>query len=390
MGRVLQWLHPNTDWFLLHTYSDWQHETGTGATVASPKHRLISLAYIQWLATPEQDGCYSGFTQTQIDFSCIHTVTSNTRAGRVLQWLHPNTDWFLLHTYSDWQHKVGRVLQWLHPNTDWFLLHTYSDWQHESGTGVTVASPKHRLISLAYIQWLATREWDGCYSGFTQTQIDFSCIHTVTGNRRVGRVLQWLHPNTDWFLLHTYSDWQHESGTGVTVASPKHRLISLAYIQWLATRSGTGVTVASPKHRLISLAYIQWLATREWDGCYSGFTQTQIDFSCIHTVTSNTRVGRVLQWLHPNTDWFLLHTYSDWQHESGTGVTVASPKHRLISLAYIQWLATRERDGCYSGFTQTQIDFSCIHTVTSNTRAGRVLQWLHPNTDWFLLHTYSD
>ena len=253
-----------------------------------------------------------------------------------------------------------------------------------------MASPKHRLISLAYIQWLATREWDGCYSGFTQTQIDFSCIHTVTSNTRVGRVLQWLHPNTDWFLLHTYSDWQHESGTGVTVASPKHRLISLAYIQWLATRSGTGVTVASPKHRLISLAYIQWLATREWDGCYSGFTQTQIDFSCIHTVTSNTRVGRVLQWLHPNTDWFLLHTYSDWQHESGTGVTVASPKHRLISLAYIQWLATREWDGCYSGFTQTQIDFSCIHTVTSNTRVGRVLQWLHPNTDWFLLHTYSD
>ena len=226
---------------------------------------------------------------------------------------------------------------WLHPNTDWFLLHTYSDWQHESGTGVTLASPKHRLISLAYIQWLATR-----------------------------------------------------SGTGVTVASPKHRLISLAYLQWLATRSGTGVTVASPKHRLISLAYIQWLATREWDGCYSGFTQTQIDFSCIHTVTSNTRVGRVLQWLHPNTDWFRLHTYSDWQHESGTGVTVASPKHRLISLAYIQWLATREWDGCYSGFTQTQIDFSCIHTVTGNTRVGRVLQWLHPNTDWFLWHTYSD
>ena len=227
-----------------------------------------------------------------------------------------------------------------------------------------MASPKHRLISLAYIQWLATRERDGCYSGFTQTQIDFSCIHTVTSNTRVGRVLQWLHPNTDWFLLHTYSDWQHESGTGVTVALPKHRLISLAYIQWLATR--------------------------EWDGCYSGFTQTQIDFSCIHTVTGNTRAGRVLQWLHPNTDWFLLHTYSDWQHESGTGVTVASPKHRLISLAYIQWLATRERDGCYSGFTQTQIDFSCIHTVTSNTRVGRVLQWLHPNTDWFLLHTYSD
>ena len=311
VGRVLQWHHPNTDWFLLHTYSDWQHESGTGVTVASPKHRLISLAYIQWLATQEWDGCYSGFTQTQIDFSCIHTVTGNTR--------------------------VGRVLQWLHPNTDWFLLHTYSDWQHESGTGATVASPKHRLISLAYIQWLATRERDGCYSGFTQTQIDFSCIHTVTGNTRVGRVLQWLHPNTDWFLLHTYSDWQHESGTGVTVASPKHRLISLAYIQWLATRSGTGVTVASPKHRLISLAYIQWLATR-----------------------------------------------------SGTGVTVASPKHRLISLAYIQWLATREWDGCYSGFTQTQIDFSCIHTVTSNTRVGRVLQWLHPNTDWFLLHTYSD
>ena len=174
-----------------------------------------------------------------------------------------------------------------------------------------MASPKHRLISLAYIQWLATREWDGCYSGFTQTQIDFSCIHTVTSNTRVGRVLQWLHPNTDWFLLHTYSDWQHESGTGVTVASPKHRLISLAYIQWLATR--------------------------EWDGCYSGFTQTQIDFPCIHTVTSNTK-----------------------------------------------W------DGCYSGFTQTQIDFSCIHTVTSNTRVGRVLQWLYPNTDWFLLHTYSD
>ena len=253
--------------------------------MASPKHRLISLAYIQWLAT-------------------------------------------------------------------------------RSGTGVTVASPKHRLISLAYIQWLATRERDGCYSGFTQTQNDFSCIHTVTSNTRVGWVLQWLHPNTDWFLLHTYSDWQHENRTGVTVASPKHRLISLAYIQWLATRSGTGVTVASPKHRLISLAYIQWLATREWDGCYSGFTQTQIDFSCIHTVTSNTRAGRVLQWLHPNTDWFLLHT--------------------------CQWLATRERDGCYSGFTQTQIDFSCIHTVTGNTRAGRVLQWLHPNTDWFLLHTYSD
>ena len=184
---------------------------------------------------------------------------------------------------------MGRVLQWLHPNT------------------------KTRLISLAYIQWLATREWDGCYSGFTQTQIDFSCIHTVTSNTR-----------------------------------------------------------------------------RERDGCYSGFTQTQIDFSCIHTVTGNTRVGRVLQWLHPNTDWFLLHTYSDWQHESGTGATVASPKHRLVSLAYIQWLATREWDGCYSGFTQTQIDFSCIHTVTSNTRAGRVLQWLHPNTDWFLLQTYSD
>ena len=227
-----------------------------------------------------------------------------------------------------------------------------------------MASPKHRLISLAYIQWLATREWDGCYSGFTQTQIDFSCIHTVTGNTRAGRVLQWLHPNTDWFLscIHTVT-----SNT-----------------KWDGCYSGF------THHRLISLAYIQWLATREWDGCYSGFTQTQIDFSGIHTVTSNTRVGRVLQWLHPNTDWFLLHTYSDWQHESGTGVTVASPKHRLISLAYIQWLATREWDGCYSGFTQTQIDFSCIHTVTSNTRVGRVLQWLHPNTDWFLLHTYSD
>ena len=336
VGRVLEWLHPNTDWFLLHTYSDWQH-SGTGVTVASPKHRLISLAYIQW-ATREWDGCYSGFTQTQIDFSCIHTVTSNTRVGRVLQWLHPNTDWFLLHTYSASNTRVGRVLQWLHPNTDWFLLHTYSDWQHESGTGVTVASPKHRLVSLAY---------------------------------------KWLHPNTDWFLLHTYSDWQHESGTGVTVASPKHRLVSLAYIQWLATREwdGTGVTVASPKHRLVSLAYIQWLATREWDGCYSGFTQTQIGFSCIHTVTSNTRAGRVLQWLHPNTDWFLLHTYSDWQHESGTGATVASPKHSVL---------------LHSGFTQTQIGFSCIHTVTSNTRVGRVLQWLHPNTDWFLLHTYSD
>ena len=384
--------------------------------MASPKHRLISLAYIQWLATRERDGCYSGFTQTQNDFSCIHTVTSNTRVGWVLQWLHPNTDWFLLHTYSDWQHESRTGVTVASPKYRLISL-AYIQWlATRSGTGVTVASPKHRLISLAYIQWLATREWDGCYSGFTQTQIDFSCIHTVTSNTRAGRVLQWLHPNTDWFLLQLASDWQHESGTGVTVASPKHRLISLAYIQWLATQSGTGVTVASPKHRLISLAYIQWLATREWDGCYSGFTQTQIDFSCIHTVTSNTRVGRVLQWLHPNTDWFLLHTYSDWQHESGTGVTVASPKHRLISLAYIQWLATRsgtgvtvaspkhrlislayiqwlatrEWDGCYSGFTQTQIDFSCIHTVTSNTRAGRVLQWLHPNTDWFLLHTYSD
>ena len=174
--------------------------------MASPKHRLISLAYIQWLATREWDGCYSGFTQTQIDFSCIHTVTGNTRAGRVLQWLHPNTDWFLscIHTVTSNTKWDGCYSGFTQTQIDFSCIHTVT----------------------------SNTKWDGCYSGFTQTQIDFSCIHTVTSNKK-------------------------------------------------------------------------------WDGCYSGFTQTQIDFSCIHTVTSNRRVGRVLQWLHPNTDWFLLHTYSD-------------------------------------------------------------------------------